>query len=186
MAVRVTKAIAPNSILMRQIEAEAARQTKIRLDELARQAVVRCDQIVSAEFNTADHRKAGRALLGSFQCKVVGNTFPLTLEMSSNANKAKVGALNNGAPPHIITGNPWLVFPVAAKGHRKAGGTIPSRGGGKLSTRLGTYQAGGKTRNVRTNQVHHPGNQHPHFMMERALEYVVNAAYRTAIKLERR
>lgn len=161
--VRVSRALSPNSNVMRQVREQGARKIHAVAEQTARAAVRRADAIVSGLYD--NHREPSRRrgnrrhLLGSFVGEVTSprGVFPVVVRLRSLAPGVKVNSLNNGSRAHDITAKnaPFLVFPV--KG----------------------------TKWVRTKTVHHEERQGDHFM-EQAMEEAVQATYHKAIRLPRR
>lgn len=183
-AARITRPLGPNSAFMKAARHKGAAETARRLNNVAKRAEQIFDEIVQSELvndRAADRRKTGRHLLGSANAQVEwdGVEFPVVLSLGSLAESAKVNSLNHGSKAHTITGNPWLVFPVASRGAPKG------QGAGVRVARAAAYgrqRKGSPT--VRTNSVNHPGTK-AYYFIERALERAVEEAYQKSLRLRR-
>lgn len=161
-SVRVSRALSPNSNVMRQVRELGARKIHAVAEQTARAAVKRADSIVSGLYD--NHREPSRRrgnrrhLLGSFVGEVTSprGEFPVVVRLRSLAPGVKVNSLNNGSKIHTITAKkgPFLVFPTDTKW-------------------------------VRAKSVTHPGTKGDHFM-EQAMEEAVQATYHKAVRLPRR
>lgn len=186
--VRVTRSLAGNSAFAAQVEAATAKKAAKMLQRAADLAVIEANKIIAAEFvndRDPDRRRHGAHLLGSISVDVEwdGRTFPITLVARSSAPKAKVGALEKGAPPHTITAvnTDRLAFPSNQRGLS----VVSIIAAGKTAARHNAHGPFGNKPNQRGKlarpvSVNHPGNQHPRHFMERALNRAVRKVLASA------
>jgi len=182
---RIQRNPAAEAAFAAKVKRQGARRLAEKLERVGADAVRRTDDIVRAELvndRIPERRRGGRHLLGSFRYRVLwdGVTFPVTLEMYSLANPAKVNAMESGAKAHRIYANNalFLTFP---RGDRSS--SLGSLGDTRLSTSRGRPQIRQGYRGratgaamVAVGMVNHPGNL-PHNMMERGLNGAVEAAF---------
>lgn len=182
---RIQRNPAAEAAFAAKVKRQGARRLAEKLERVGADAVRRTDDIVRAELvndRIPERRRGGRHLLGSFRYRVLwdGVTFPVTLEMYSLANPAKVNAMESGADAHAIraVSTRFLTFP---RGGRSS---FPGLSGDtRLSTTRGPEQIRqayrGRTKGsamARAKEVRHPGSL-PHNMMERGLNEAVEAAF---------
>lgn len=183
--VRITRSLAGNSAFAAQVEAATAKKAAKMLQRAADLAVVEANKIIAAEFvndRDPDRRRHGAHLLNSISVDVEwdGRSFPILLTARSSAPKAKVGALEKGAPPHEITAvnTDRLAFPSNQRG-------IAKDASARSIARANAYGPFGSTpkqkgKLARPVSVWHPGNQHPRHFMQRALDRAVETVLASA------
>lgn len=175
-----------NSAFAKAIEEASEPQIFQLMDEVAREAETRADEIVAAEFNNGrspDRRRAGPHLLGNFVGSVdrtPGGRVIGTITLRSRAAGVKVAALNYGSNAHAIGADGrWLKFPRSDLGgqYKRSSSYFAKR------QSLGA-KGGGRNVNVR-GPIEHPGTVASHFL-ERALEQAVRTRLRTPVTIPRR
>lgn len=188
----VSRRLNSNSAFAKQVEAQTARKVAKTMESIKAEVSAEINKIVEQELvldRPVERRKKGtRRLANSFYVDIVwdGKSFPISVQVKSRANSAKVAALEYGSRPHIIRARNAknLVFPstgwTGASTEIGAGQRIIRlESGGSVSGRQRRQAYGGRTLSakgnlvqtplIKTPEVLHPGNR-PYRFMERGLE----------------
>lgn len=184
--VREVRGLGNNSAFAKAIRDAAAPEVMRMLQETAKDAERRADEIVAREFNNGrspDRRRPGPHLLGNFvgeANRTSGGNLIGQVTLRSRAAAVKVKALNYGSSPHEIgAGGEWLKFPRS-----EIGGQYKKNAKYFKQRKAQGSQAGGKYVVVK-GPVEHPGTLGSHFL-ERALEQAVRARLRSTVIIPRR
>lgn len=190
---RITGDLGPNSALARSIKAATVRQTTKLLEGMAEEIRKEANNNIEEDLITDRagwrRKKGARHLKGSIVVTVDDDgTFPLTLSVTSLAERHKVGALEYGSPSHWIFGNPLLKFPSnqTSRGKRDAFGRTYGDAPSTVSnprrvSAYGNKPVGKKSQLLTvTTHVHHPGHQPGYGFMRKALETVIKRRLRNA------
>lgn len=187
-----------------EIAAATKRKMNAELRRIETEVVDEVERRVSQLYQprTDPQRRKGENdvhLHGSFRAEWQGSTFPLTLRLWSEADDAKVMALNYGANQHEIRpreSGGWLWLPRAGLGQsfaalrRSQGRPVRAAPGQRLPAHSRFIQspaAGVQARAgslTKKRSVQHPGIQASYFM-ELALEVVVERVLRHRVRLPR-
>lgn len=194
--VEVTRSLASSSSFARQVEAAAAKQAVKKLRAVTDDATVEANRLIAQKLvidrGKYRHKEGTRHLYGSVKVEVEwdGRSFPVTLVAKAIGNQKKIGALEYGSPPHVITARN---APTLAITSTKGVATEIGRGGAIVRLESGNKPSARAQSQARTSNnplsrslrlakpvsVNHPGNRAYGFLRG-GLEKAVQKAFGSA------